>query len=90
MNIKDTEMNEQELREKIKDLEHKPPRKGDCLNRPYEKDGLHYDPFVANPICSDCFADQILALVKEAGWVKPTPYQSRILEFCRKVELEVK
>ncbi len=52
------------LREQIKELERRPPRKTDCPHSPYAKDGKHYDSFVRNPICGDCFADQILNLFK--------------------------
>ena len=53
------------LREQIKELERRPPRKTDCPHSPYAKDGKHYDSFVRNPICGDCFADQILKFLKQ-------------------------
>ncbi len=49
-------------REEIKRLECNPPRKAQCPHHPYDEDGVHYSPFVSNPCCLDCFADQILAL----------------------------
>ena len=74
----------EELREQIKELEQVPPRKANCPYHPYEREGLHYDPFVANPICSDCFADQILSLIKQVGYLPIEPAQLEVLKFNQK------
>lgn len=65
MNNDRNDRTEKLIREKIKDLQSAPPWRQNCKNPEHSK------LFPANPLCGDCFADQIHAAYKEAGWKSP-------------------